>query len=169
MTFWRIFRFELAHHARRRSTWLYFGVVMALAIQITNESFVPSARSGGHFFNAPIVIAAITAMATMFGLLIAAAVAGEAATRDMQTRMEPLLYTTPLRKSTYLGGRYLAALTRNALLLAAVPLALMLDRRRNRSQSSSDRFTWRAISRRMDSSLCRTRSYPRPSCSPLPH
>ena len=126
MTFWHIFRFELAHHARRRSTWLYFAVVMALAIQITNESFVPSARSGSYFFNAPIVIAAITAMASMFGLLIAAAVAGEAATRDMQTRMEPLLYTTPLRKSAYLGGRYLAALTMNALLMAAVPLALMV-------------------------------------------
>jgi hypothetical protein len=37
-------------------------------------------------------------------------VAGNAATRDRQTRMHPLIYTTPVHKFTYLGARFLAAL-----------------------------------------------------------
>ncbi len=37
--------------------------------------------------------------------------------------MDPLLFTSPLSKADYLGGRFLAALAVNALLLLAVPLA----------------------------------------------
>ena len=40
--------------------------------------------------------------------------------------MEPLLYTTRLRKLEYLGGRYLAALTMNAIVVLAIPLGFWI-------------------------------------------
>jgi hypothetical protein len=52
-------------------------------------------------------------------------VAGSAAARDVQMRMHPLVYTTPISKADYLGGRFLAAFVLNALLLLAVPLGML--------------------------------------------
>ncbi len=59
-------------------------------------------------------------------VLVTAALAGDAATRDVQVRMEPLVYTTPVGKGAYLGGRLLAAFALNALVLLAVPAGLLL-------------------------------------------
>ena len=56
---------------------------------------------------------------------MAPAVAGSAAARDVQTRMHPLIYTTPISKADYLGGRFLAAFVLNALILLAVPLGML--------------------------------------------
>ena len=58
---------------------------------------------------------------------MAPAVAGGAAARDVQTRMHPLIYTTPISKADYLGGRFLAAFVLNALILLAVPLGMLAD------------------------------------------
>ena len=58
---------------------------------------------------------------------MAPAVAGSAAARDVQTRMHPLVYTAPIRKADYLGGRFLAAFVLNALILLAVPLGMLVD------------------------------------------
>ena len=67
---------------------------------------------------------------TVFGgliwLLVAAAVAGEAAARDVATGMHPLTYTAPVSKAEYLGGRFLAAFVLNALILLAVQAGILL-------------------------------------------
>jgi ABC-type transport system involved in multi-copper enzyme maturation permease subunit len=60
------------------------------------------------------------------GLLIAPQLAGDAAARDVQTRMDPLVYTTPVGTAAYLFGRFLAAFILYAAVLSAVPLGLLL-------------------------------------------
>ncbi len=40
--------------------------------------------------------------------------------------MHPLIYTTPISKADYLGGRFLAAFVLNALILLAVPLGMLV-------------------------------------------
>ena len=55
-------------------------------------------------------------------MLVSAALFGDAAIRDVAARMDPLLYTTRLRKAEYLGGRFLAALAINAIVVLAIPL-----------------------------------------------
>ncbi|MCC3153587.1 M1 family aminopeptidase [Hymenobacter sp. BT770] len=126
MKLWGIFRFEVAYHCRRVATWVYLATYLGLAIGIA-LIFVQSARKGGFYFNAPIVIAAVTAISSLFGLLVTAAVAGDAATRDLHTRMAPLHYTAPIGKAAYLGGRFLGACAVNGLLLlASVPLGLAM-------------------------------------------
>jgi ABC-2 type transport system permease protein len=121
-----IFRFELAVQARRPSTWIYFLVLLGFTLRLATEGYVDIARGGGFFFNAPFVIASITLTGSLIGLLVAAAVAGDAGARDIQARIHPLVYTAPLSKTAYLGGRFLAALVLNALLLLAVPIGLLL-------------------------------------------
>ncbi len=59
-------------------------------------------------------------------LLVTPAIAGEAAARDVQEGMHPLLYSAPIRKGEYLGGRFLAALLLNALVLLGVQVGSVL-------------------------------------------
>ncbi|GAB2471166.1 hypothetical protein GCM10011375_38070 [Hymenobacter qilianensis] len=74
----------------------------------------------GTYLNAPSTIAFFAIFGSSIWLLIGGGVAGDAATRDIQTRMHPLVYTKPLSKRSYLGARFLAAFTLNALLLLAM-------------------------------------------------
>ncbi len=54
-------------------------------------------------------------------LLEAEPLAAVAAARDVETRMHPLLYTSPVGKAAYLGGRFLAAFTLGALMIGRHP------------------------------------------------
>ncbi|HEX2092568.1 MAG TPA: hypothetical protein VHG28_09215, partial [Longimicrobiaceae bacterium] len=121
-----IFRFEITYQSRRVSTWLYVAVLAGLTFHMAREAYVDNARSGGYFFNAPFVIAVVTLFGSLMGLLVPAALSGDVAARDVQTRMYPLVYTTPVGRAAYLGGRFLAAFALTALILLAVPVGLLL-------------------------------------------
>ncbi len=126
MRSWEICRFEIAYQSRRVSTWLYFPVLLTLTYYMTREIYIDNARRDGYFFNAPFVIAVMTFLGSLMGLLSATQLAGDAAARDVQTRMDPLFYTTPVSKAAYLRGRFLAAFILYAVILWAVPLGLLL-------------------------------------------
>src|SRR5690606_7476697 len=61
----------------------------------------------------------------LFWLPIGASIAGDAAARDVQSRMYSLTYTSPLTKAEYLGGRFLAALLINLMIMMAIPLGVL--------------------------------------------
>ena len=125
---WEVFRFELGYQLRRASTLLYFGLFLGFALALAYVILL-DARNDGYYFNAPIVTSLIAIVASMLSLLVTSGVAGDAATRDLQLRIDPLVYTTPLRKYSYLGGRFFGALAVTALLLLAVPIGLLLATR----------------------------------------
>ena len=114
MKFREIFRFEFMYQARRVRTWLYFAVLFVVAYQLR-----------GGVVNSPFAIAQETILTGLLWILMAPAVAGSAAARDVQTRTHSLVYTTPISKADYLGGRFLAAFVLNALILLAVPLGML--------------------------------------------
>jgi ABC-2 type transport system permease protein len=126
MKFREIFRFEFAYQLRRVQTWIFFGVLAVIAFVAVEANFLLEARNGDYLLNSPYVIAYATLIGSLFWLLVAAPVAGEAAARDIQTRIYPLTYTAPIRKADYLGGRFLAAFVLNALILFAVPVGILL-------------------------------------------
>ena len=129
MKLWEIFSFEVGYQARRLWTWVFFVALSGLSLQIAMEVYTENARVGGYAFNGPFVIASITALSSVMALLVTATFAGDAGARDVQTRMHPLFYTSPINKITYLGGRFLAAFTLNALILVAIPFALLIAAR----------------------------------------
>lgn len=111
-----ILRFEFAYQARRVRTWIYFAILFVVANRL---------RGGG--VNSLFTAVQETLLLSLLWALMAPAVAGSAAARDVQTRMHPLVYTAPIRKADYLGGRFLAAFGLNALILFAVPLGMLVD------------------------------------------
>jgi ABC-2 type transport system permease protein len=117
-----VFRFELAYQLRRVTPWLCFAVLFLFALwMMVGPELADDLR-----VNAPYVVAFNTVLAGVIWLLTGASVAGDAAARDVQTRMHPLTYTAPVSRAEYLGGRFLAALALNCLILLAVPLGLLI-------------------------------------------
>ena len=121
MKFREIFRFEFVYQARRVRTWLYFAVLFAVAYMLVRTD----PGGAGEVVNSPYDIAQDTILTGLLWILMAPAVAGSAAARDVQTRMHSLIYAAPIGKADYLGGRFLAAFVLNAVILLAVPLGIL--------------------------------------------
>jgi ABC-2 type transport system permease protein len=120
-----IVRFELVHQLRRRSTWIFFGVFLLMLFGETNGQVLEALESEIPF-HAPLFIAESSVGMALIGLLVMAAMTGDAATRDVETRIEPLMNAAPVGRAAYLGGRFAGAFLLSALLLLTVPLALIL-------------------------------------------
>ena len=122
-----VFQYELRLQVRRPTLWIYAATLLWLAA-IVAQGGIESARNGEALFDAPVEVASVLLIATLAGLLTAAALAADSATRDASTRMAPLFAATPLRRHEYLGGRFLAAFALYALALLLVPLAHLIAR-----------------------------------------
>lgn len=106
MRFREVFRYELEYRLRRPLTWIYVGIQTLLTLWVTFATF----EGGSEFFDAPVRLAGGAAIAGMAGILISAALFADAALRDVEAGMHPLLFTSRLSRTEYLGGRFLAAL-----------------------------------------------------------
>ncbi|MDQ3714050.1 MAG: ABC transporter permease [Acidobacteriota bacterium] len=126
MKFLEIFRFEFTYQIRQVSTWLYFAVLAAIAFLVIRGNHIFDAREGYFLLDSPYAIASTIVIVGLKWLLIAAPVAGDSAARDVQTRMYPLIYTSPISKFDYLGGRFLASFVINALILLGVPAGILI-------------------------------------------
>ncbi len=126
MKFWEIFRFEVAYQVRRPWPWLSFLVLIVFAFVSTRVAIVPVTLPQDFIINSPFIITSVSVFSCQIWLLLAPAVAGEAAARDVHTRMYPLLYASPISKLEYLGGRFLAAVVLNALILLGVQIGSLL-------------------------------------------
>lgn len=123
MKLWKIFRFEFTYLVRRVSTWLYLAVLLLFTL-VMNLLTTPG---DGVYPNNTFHITGITVIGGFIWLLMGAAVAGEAAARDVKMRMHLLTFTTRVTKLDYLAGRFLAAFTVNALLILSLPLGVLLS------------------------------------------
>ncbi|MBW3628777.1 MAG: hypothetical protein KY464_05700, partial [Gemmatimonadetes bacterium] len=133
--FLEILRFELRYYLRRISTWLYFGIFFLFAVFMVHlaggawdEVQMSMGGSGGSVkVNSPYVTASLTAVLGLFGVLVTAALLGNAVYRDFETGIYPLFFTKPVSRSSYLAGRLTGALLVNALIFAAIPIGLLLS------------------------------------------
>ncbi|AHM62358.1 putative membrane protein [Flammeovirgaceae bacterium 311] len=119
----KIFRYEFAYLIGRISTWLYLVVLLAFPIGIK----LLVSTGDGVYPNNTLHITAMTVIGGLIWLVMGASVSGEAAARDVQMRIHPLVYTTPVKKLNYLGGRFLAALSVNSLIILALPIGVLLS------------------------------------------
>ena len=126
MKFWGIVHFELAYQLRRPWPWLAFAVLVVFALLNTRVGIVPVTLPQDFILNSPFIITAVTVFSCQVWLLVAPAVSGEAAARDVHTGTYPLMYTTPISKREYLGGRFLAAAVLHALILLGVQVGSIL-------------------------------------------
>ncbi|MDF1505688.1 hypothetical protein PYV61_22240, partial [Roseisolibacter sp. H3M3-2] len=118
--FGEVFRFEVGYRLRQPSTWVYALVLFGLPFLLMH-----AINGSSQYLNAPASVMQASTILGGLAMLVTAGVFGDAASRDVQTRMHALFYTSPLREPHYLGGRFLGGLLVNAVLVAGIPLGLL--------------------------------------------
>ncbi len=125
-TFAAIVRWEVAFYLRRISTYVYFLVFMVIAgtfmLALTGAfGDVAVMGTGGKVrANAPLILAQLLPLMSLLGVSITAALAGNALYRDYDAGIDPLIYTTPLSRPGFLGGRFVGSVIVNALVLTGI-------------------------------------------------
>lgn len=124
-----IFLFELDQRLRRLSTYVYFLVFLALGTLFTliSGGAIPGSSiefgTGGKILvNSPYALNVIITYISFFGIIITAAIAGQATYQDIDNNAAVFFYTAPITKLDYLGGRFLAAFVLQIFIFSSVGL-----------------------------------------------
>ena len=106
--FLEFFTFELRFRAKSISTYIYFLVWFAFSfLSVASESFGPvGATNGKVLLNGPWANSLNDMGSCLFGVIIIAAIFGTSILRDFQRDTYQLLFTKPVSKFAYLGGRW---------------------------------------------------------------
>jgi ABC-2 type transport system permease protein len=104
--FWEFFSFELKFRLKSVSTYVYFLLWFAFAFfTIAAEDFGP-AGNGKQLLNGPYTTIQMDITVAFFGAIVIAAIFGTSILRDFQRDTFQLIFTKPITKIAYLGGRW---------------------------------------------------------------
>src|SRR6185437_13279262 len=100
--------FELKFRAKSLSTWVYFAVWFTFSfLCVASENFGPvSFGNGKILLNSAYANTYNDFGAALFGIIIIAAIFGTSMLRDFQRDTYQILFTKPISKFAYLGGRW---------------------------------------------------------------
>src|ERR1700679_1788760 len=106
--FWEFFTFELPFRAKSPSTYIYFLLWLAFSfLCVASENFGPVANGNGKgLLNGTYGITRDFQVACLFGMIVMAAIFGTSILRDFQRDTYQILFTKPVSKFAYLGGRW---------------------------------------------------------------
>ena len=125
--FFEILRFEWRQQLKAPLFWIVAAVFGALAFTIVStDAVMLGGASGNVLRNAPLVIVRLLSVFTVLSTFLATVFVAGAALRDFDQRTAELVFTTPISRRAYLGGRfaagYLAALA--VMLACAAGIAI---------------------------------------------
>ena len=108
---WEFFTFEMRFRVKSVSTYVYFLIWFTFSfLCVAAESFGPVGNSNGKvLLNGPYAITYNLVGSSMFGVIIVAAIFGTSILRDFQRDTYQILFTKPVSKFAYLGGRWLGS------------------------------------------------------------
>ncbi|HET9157374.1 MAG TPA: hypothetical protein VFN91_11945, partial [Myxococcaceae bacterium] len=125
--------FEVRQRLHRVSTYVYFAVFLVLAgfFILAAGGAIPRATvdfgTGGKVdINSPWSLAMLMTLIASFTVVINAAIAGRATHQDIDANITPLLFTRPITRAQYLGGRFLGALGVLVILSLAIGLGAFI-------------------------------------------
>ena len=126
--FWEFFTFELRFRAKSVSTYVYFLLWLAFSfLCVASENFGPVANSNGKvLLNGPWGITFNDQAACLFGIIIIAAIFGTSILRDFQRDTYQILFTKPVSKFAYLGGRWAGSFATTVLVFSGLLLGAYL-------------------------------------------
>lgn len=122
---WQIFCFEIRFWLRSWMVWIFLLIVTGIAFGATGVNGVFSAFSNSHR-NAPLVIETLYAYWGLLTLLMSMAFVNSAATRDFSFHMHEILFSTPIKKLPFLGGRFLGAALVSLIPMLGISLGVLL-------------------------------------------
>jgi ABC-2 type transport system permease protein len=126
--FREFFAFELRFRFKSVSTYVYFLIWLAFSfLCVASESFGPVSNSNGKvLLNGPWGLSLNFIYCSLFGLLIIAAIFGTSMLRDFQRDTYQILFTKPISKFAYLGGRWAGSFVVTVLIFSGLMLGSFL-------------------------------------------
>ncbi len=126
--FQSMLRFELRYQLTRPVTWFYLIVFIAQGLIFMGSAGVALAGGGmGQVArNAPWAIGGAMLLMATIDQVIVTGIVGTSILRDFQYKTHELVFTTPITKGGYLGGRFAASFVVMVLLHLGIPLGLGL-------------------------------------------
>jgi len=128
--------FEVRERLRRISTYVYFLVFFGLSLLFVcmaggaiSGATVDFGTGGKIWLNSPYALNVITMYVAFLGIVITAAIAGQATYQDTDNRITDLFYTAPITKFDYLTGRFLGALAVQILIFSSIGLGAYVGMR----------------------------------------
>jgi ABC-2 type transport system permease protein len=122
-----IFAFELKYRKARAANYVYFAIMFLLCFAAVTSDVVQIGGAVGQVKeNAPIVIAQMILIMSVFFTLISSAIMGVAVLRDFEHNTEAILFSTPIKKFNYLMGRFWGSFVVLLLVATSLPIAFMI-------------------------------------------
>lgn len=118
--FWEFFTFELKLRVKSISTYVYFLLwFFFMFFCIASENFGPIGFGNGKVtLNGPYATTYNDVGICLYGMIVIAAIFGPAMLRDFQRDTHQILFTKPISKFAYLGGRWLGSFVTTVLVFS---------------------------------------------------
>lgn len=125
--FREIFRFELRQQIRSPLFWLVAFILAAVAFGAASSDSVQIGGGIGNIHrNAPYVVIRMLAMFSVIGMFLIPIFVAGSALRDFGTNTAEMMFTTPVSRGAYLGGRFVAGWLVTVLVLVAIAIGYWL-------------------------------------------
>jgi ABC-2 type transport system permease protein len=131
-----ILAFEFSRRVQRISTYVYFLVFFGLGflfVLMSGGAFpdatVDWGTGGKVLVTSPFALNLIIMFVSFFGVIVVAALAGQATYQDIDSNSTSFFYTAPITKLDYLAGRFLGALAVQVVIFTSVGLGAWLGTR----------------------------------------
>src|ERR1700733_5919196 len=124
--FWEFFLFELKFRLKGISTYAYFVLWFGMSfLSVAAEDFGPIGNSK-ILLNGPYTCYGVYMNLTLFGIIVIAAIFGTSILRDFQRDTYQILFTKPISKFAYLGGRWAGSFVATVFAFSATMIGTFL-------------------------------------------
>ena len=125
---WEIFRFELKYRLKRPATHIYFAILFLMAFcAITTDVIQVGGGAGQVKENAPTTIAFFQIILSVIpGLILASSIMGQPIIRDFKNNTASMIFSSPITKIQYLGGRFLGSFVMLLFIFTGIILGMAL-------------------------------------------
>ena len=104
--FWEFFSFEIKLRLKSVSTYVYFALWFTISfLSIAAQDFL-NPGNDKILLNGPFTTSMLYTLLSFFGMLVMAAIFGSSILRDFQQNTYQIIFTKPITKFAYLGGRW---------------------------------------------------------------
>jgi ABC-2 type transport system permease protein len=125
--FREFFRFELRYQLRTPLVWVLALAFALFAFTATTTDIITIGEGIGNVNrNAPYVILTFLGVFSTIGMLVALAFSAQPLLRDFELGTEELFFSTPMRKSSYLWGRFSAGIVIGLLVFVVTAAGMIL-------------------------------------------
>lgn len=124
--YYSIFILELKKNLKSPSFYIFFLVyfISTIIFTLTTDPYTQflGVAHGKEWHNAPVVIAQMLVRLGVMGLLFTMVMIGRSIVKDFESNIHELIFTRPISKLHYLGGRFTGSFVANFLLFTGVIL-----------------------------------------------